>query len=59
MKQMQILTQEPYEAPAILDIMPVTMVSGQGEASGGAGGDDYPDPTDPNVPGPGGEDDEG
>ena len=41
MKHMQTITQEPYEAPAILEITPVTMVSGQG-TSGGAGGTDYP-----------------
>ena len=45
MKHMQIITQEPYEAPAILEIAPVTMVSGEG-TSGGAGGTDYPDPGD-------------
>jgi len=48
MKQMQIIAQEPYEAPAILDIAPVTMVHGDG-TSGGAGGGEYADPDDPGL----------
>ena len=46
MKQMQILAQEPYEAPAIEEIVPVTMVLGS------SGGDDV-------SPTPGDNDDNG
>ena len=35
MKHMQIIAQEPYEAPAISEIAPVTLVYG----SAGEGGD--------------------
>ena len=45
MKQMQILAQEPYEAPAILDITPVTLTK--------VVGDSLPD--DPGEPDPEGD----
>jgi len=37
MKHMQILAQEPYEAPAILDIMPVTTGVVRGDSDPHAG----------------------
>ena len=38
MKHMETLKQEPYEAPAILEIAPVTMVRGDGTS------DEYTEP---------------
>ncbi len=35
MKHMQIIAQEPYEAPAISEIAPVTLI--YGSAGGGSG----------------------
>lgn len=39
MKHMQILAQEPYEAPAILDITAVSMPVLHGETLPGGGGE--------------------
>ena len=48
MKELKTYAQEPYEAPAISEIAPVTLVYGSagGEASGGEGGEHYPNPDD-------------
>ena len=43
MKHMQIIVQEPYEAPAISEIAPVTLVygsAGGGDVSGATGDND-------------------
>lgn len=44
MKELKFVTPEPYEAPAILEIMPVTMVHGQDD---GVSGNPNPEPDDP------------
>jgi len=39
MKHMQVIAQEPYEAPAISEIAPVTLVYGSAGGDSGATGD--------------------